>query len=76
MPTDCPECVRLWQRYAAATTAHVSLMDERTSAVQNGDIAEFQKLEAITLDAQKDRAKCKADIDNHEAEALALRMKL
>ena len=69
MPTDCPECVRLWQRYAAATTAHVALMDQRTAAARKSDTARFEELEAITVDAERDRAKCKADIDRHEAEA-------
>jgi hypothetical protein len=56
-----------WQRYAAATTAHVALMDQRTAA-QKKDIGRLKELEAITVDAEQDRAKCKADIDRHEAE--------
>ncbi len=67
--TDCAECVRLWQRYAAATTDHVSLIGQRDDAARHGDIAKFKQLEVVISAAERDRAKCKADIDKHEMDA-------
>ena len=69
MPTDCNDCVRLWQRYVAATQLHVNLFDARKTAILKGDPASAEHIEPIVRGAQQDRDRCKAAIDRHEAEA-------
>jgi hypothetical protein len=65
---DCMECVRLWQRYSAAATEYISLAAQRDSAAMSGDVPKPQ-LKAIIQDAERDRKKCRADIDKHMTKA-------
>ena len=68
MPTDCNDCVRLWQRYVAATQLHVNLFDARKTAILKGDPARAEQIEPMVRGTQQDRDNCKAAIDRHEAE--------
>ena len=68
MPTDCNDCMRLWQRYVAATQLHVNLFDARKAAIVQGDAARAVQIEPIVRGAEHNRDRCKAAIDRHEAE--------
>jgi hypothetical protein len=67
--SNCPECVRLWREYAAATTEHIRLEGKLRIAELSYDAERVAVLRPQVQEASRLRAAARSSISTHEQAA-------
>jgi hypothetical protein len=73
MPPECPECVRLWHEYVAATVTQLKLETRLRVVALEGDAERVRAMRARIGDASRSHQELRLAMNEHRETAHAAR---